>query len=71
VTLSEVQSDSEGHGSSTTTLENASIEKLVTGELKHLNVHAAGSGDPPVLALPRLIHPISWKPAAAMEAALI
>jgi hypothetical protein len=69
--LSEVQSDSEGHGSSTTTLENASIEKLFTGELKHLNVHAAGSGDPPVLALPRLIQPISWKPAAAMEAALI
>jgi hypothetical protein len=50
VALSEVQSDSQGHGSSTTTLKNASIERLFTGELKHLNVHAADSGDPPVLA---------------------
>ena len=52
--LSEVQSDAQGHGSSTTTLKDASMERIFTGELKHLNVHAAGSGDPPVLACAEL-----------------
>jgi uncharacterized protein (DUF305 family) len=48
--LSQVQSDAQGNGTSTTTLRGASMEKLFTGELKHLNVHAAGSGNTPVLA---------------------
>ena len=48
--LSQVRSDVRGHGSSSTTLKDASIEELFTGEVKHLNVHAAGSGNPPVLA---------------------
>jgi hypothetical protein len=52
--LSEVQSDAQGHGSSTTTLKDDSMERIFTGELKHLNVHAAGSGDPPVLACAEL-----------------
>ena len=26
------------------------MEKLFTGDLKHVNVHAAGSGNPPILA---------------------
>jgi uncharacterized protein (DUF305 family) len=52
--LSEVQSDAQGHGSSTTMLKDTSMERLFTGELKHLNVHAAGSGDPPVLACAEL-----------------
>ena len=47
--LSPVRSDAQRRGSSVTTLD-ASMEKLFTGELKHLNVHAAGSGNPPVLA---------------------
>ncbi len=47
--LSPVRSDAQGHGSSSTTLD-ASMERLFTGDLKHLNVHAAGSGNPPVLA---------------------
>jgi Cu/Zn superoxide dismutase len=48
--LSEVKADAQGHGSSTTTLEDVSMEKVYTGELNHINVHAAGSGNPPVLA---------------------
>jgi uncharacterized protein (DUF305 family) len=52
--LTEVQSDTQGHGRSTTTLKDASMERIFTGELKHLNVHAAGSGDPPVLACAEL-----------------
>jgi Cu/Zn superoxide dismutase len=52
--LSEVQSDAQGHGLSTTTLKDASMEQIFTGEFKHLNVHAAGSGDPPVLACAEL-----------------
>jgi hypothetical protein len=47
--LSQVKSDSEGHGSSTTTLRETSVEKLFSGEPKHLNVHEAGSGNPPIL----------------------
>ena len=52
--LSEVHSDALGHGSSTTTLKDTSMEKLFSGELKHLNVHAAGSGNPPVLVCANL-----------------
>jgi len=48
--LSQVHSDAQGHGSSTTTLEDASMEEFFTGELKHVNVHAAGSGNPPILS---------------------
>jgi uncharacterized protein (DUF305 family) len=52
--LSEVESDAQGHGSSTTTLKDTSMEQIFSGELKHLNVHVAGSGDPPVLACAEL-----------------
>ena len=48
--LSQVQSDAQGNGTSGTTLKDASMEKLFTGDLKHVNVHAAGSGNPPILA---------------------
>jgi hypothetical protein len=47
--LSEVRTDAHGNGSSTTTLEHTSMEELFSGPLKHVNVHAVGSGDPPVL----------------------
>jgi hypothetical protein len=47
--LSQVKSDSEGRGSSTTTLRGTSVEKLFSGEAKHINVHAAGTGNPPIL----------------------
>jgi hypothetical protein len=47
--LSQVEADSEGHGSSTTTLGETSVEKVFSGEPKHVNVHEAGSGNPPIL----------------------
>ncbi len=47
--LSQVRSDSEGHGSSTTTLRDTTVEKLFSGDPKYVNVHEAGSGNPPVL----------------------
>lgn len=48
--LSLVKSDSEGRGSSTTRLLETSVEKLCSGSPEHINIHAAGAGDPPVLA---------------------
>jgi hypothetical protein len=48
--LSQVKSDTEGQGSSTTTLLEASVEKLFSGAPKRVNVHEAGSGNPPILA---------------------
>jgi hypothetical protein len=47
--LPQVKSDSEGRGSSTTTLRDTSVEKLISGEAKLINVHAAGAGKPPIL----------------------
>jgi hypothetical protein len=47
--LSQVKSDSEGRGSSTTTLGETSVHKLFSGAPKHVNVHEAGSGNPPLL----------------------
>ena len=48
--LSQVKADSEGHGSSTTTLRETSVDKLFSGEPKYVNVHEAGSGNPPILS---------------------
>ena len=48
--LSQVKSDSEGHGSSTTTLGETSVDELFSGEPKYVNVHEAGSGNPPILS---------------------
>ena len=48
--LSQVKSDSEGHGSSTTTLPETSVDMLFSAEPKYVNVHEAGSGDPPILS---------------------
>ena len=48
--LSQVKADSEGRGSSTTTLHETSVDKLFSGETKHVNVHEAGSGNPPILS---------------------
>jgi hypothetical protein len=47
--LSQVRSNAQGEGSSTTKLDHTSIEKLFSGGPKHVNVHEAGAGDPPVL----------------------
>jgi hypothetical protein len=48
--LSQVKSDSEGQGSSTTTLGETSVDELFSGEPKYVNVHEAGSGNPPILS---------------------
>jgi hypothetical protein len=48
--LSQVKADSEGHGSSTTTLRETSVEELFSGAPKHVNLHEAGSGNPPILS---------------------
>jgi hypothetical protein len=48
--LTPVSSASEGNGSSTTTLSETSVEKLFSGDPKHVNVHEEGSGQPPILA---------------------
>jgi hypothetical protein len=48
--LNQVKSDSEGRGTSTTTLDDTSVKELFSGEPKLVNVHEAGSGDPPILA---------------------
>jgi uncharacterized protein (DUF305 family) len=48
--LTPVESDSKGSGSSTTVLNDASVDGLFSGEPEHVNVHAAGSGNPSPLA---------------------
>ena len=45
-----VESDARGKGSSTTVLQGVALDKLFSHGPKYLNVHAAGSGDPPQLA---------------------
>jgi hypothetical protein len=49
-----VKSGTHGDGSSTTTLKHTTTEELFSGRPKHVNVHAAGSGNPPVLACANL-----------------
>lgn len=47
-----MKADSEGQGSSTTTLRVTSVQKLFSGERKYvINVHEAGSVNPPILRL--------------------
>jgi Cu/Zn superoxide dismutase len=48
--LTPVESDARGEGSSTTVLEGVAPDELFPGGSRYLNVHAAGSGDPPQLA---------------------
>jgi hypothetical protein len=52
--LMPVRSGSHGDGSSTTTLKHTTTEELFSGHLKHVNVHAAGSGNLPELACANL-----------------
>jgi hypothetical protein len=47
--LTQVKSNSEGRGSSTTMFGQISVDKLFSGEPKHVMVHEAGSGNPPIL----------------------
>jgi Cu/Zn superoxide dismutase len=45
--LTPVEPDGQGNGSSTTVLKNVTLEGLLSGDPKHINVHAPGSGEPP------------------------
>jgi uncharacterized protein (DUF305 family) len=45
--LSPVDPDQKGEGSSTTVVHDVTLEDLLSGDPKHLNVHAPGSGEPP------------------------
>jgi hypothetical protein len=45
--LTPVEPDGQGNGSSTTVLKSVTLEGLLSGEAKHINVHAPGSGQPP------------------------
>jgi uncharacterized protein (DUF305 family) len=45
--LTPVDPDQKGEGSSTTVLRNITLEDLLSGEPKHVNVHVPGSGQPP------------------------
>ena len=48
--LSQVESNPEGRGSSTTMFGQISVDKLLSGgRKKHVMVHEAGSGNPPIL----------------------
>ena len=47
--LTPVESNAAGEGSSTTVLEGVALDELLSHGPKYLNVHAAGSGDPPQL----------------------
>jgi hypothetical protein len=48
--LTPVESDARGDGKSTTVVEDLTLEGLLTGAPKYMNVHAAGTGEPPQLA---------------------
>jgi uncharacterized protein (DUF305 family) len=45
--LTPVEPDAQGNGSSTTVVHDVTLEGLLSGDPKHLNVHAPGSGEPP------------------------
>jgi Cu/Zn superoxide dismutase len=48
--LTPVESNAAGEGSSTTVLDDVALGELLWHESRYLNIHAAGSGDPPQLA---------------------
>jgi predicted small lipoprotein YifL len=45
--LTPVDPDAKGNGRSTTVVHNVTLEGLLSGEPKHVNVHRPGSGEPP------------------------
>ena len=48
--LTPVESNAVGEGSSNTVIERVTLDELTSHGPRYLNVHAAGSGDPPQLA---------------------
>jgi hypothetical protein len=45
--LTPVEPDAKGDGSSTTVVHDVTLEGLLSGAPKHVNVHKPGSGEPP------------------------
>jgi hypothetical protein len=45
--LTPVEPSGKGNGSSTTVLKNVTLEGLLSGDPKHVNVHEPGAGEPP------------------------
>jgi hypothetical protein len=45
--LTPVEPDAKGNGTSTTVVNNVTLEGLLSGDPKHVNVHKPGSGEPP------------------------
>jgi hypothetical protein len=45
--LTPVEPDAQGDGTSTTVVHGVTLEGLLSGEPKHVNVHKPGSGEPP------------------------
>jgi uncharacterized protein (DUF305 family) len=52
--LTPVKPDAEGDGTSTTVVHNVTLEGLLSGDPKHLNVHKPGSGEPSPLTCTNL-----------------
>jgi uncharacterized protein (DUF305 family) len=52
--LTPVEPDAQGNGSSTTVVHDVTLEGLLSGDPKHLNVHAPGSGEPPPVSCANL-----------------
>ena len=52
--LTPVEPDAQGNGSSTTVVHDVTLEGLLSGEPKHINVHAPGSGQPPPVSCANL-----------------
>jgi len=42
-----VEPDAKGDGTSTTVVHGVTLEGLLSGDPKHVNVHKPGSGEPP------------------------
>jgi hypothetical protein len=52
--LTPVEPDAEGNGKSTTVVHNVTLEGLLSGEPKHVNVHKPGPGEPPPVTCAKL-----------------
>jgi uncharacterized protein (DUF305 family) len=52
--LSPIYADENGDGTSTTVVHDVTLEGLLSGEPKHVNVHKPGSGEPPPLTCANL-----------------
>ena len=52
--LTPVKPDAKGDGTSTTVVHNVTLEGLLSGDPKHVNVHKPGSGEPPPVSCANL-----------------